>query len=154
MTAEALTVQDRLEIIDLIVGYSHAIDKGDVEAYVGCFVPDGILEGAGGHTIGHDEIRKRGYLQVQAGRVGGTPARLRHFVSMPLIAGDGERATASTNCVYLSYDDEKRIAVPMISCYEDTIVKVDGRWLFERRNIRAMLGVPNPMPEILAIRQP
>jgi hypothetical protein len=144
---------DRLGVMDLIVSYSHAIDSGDLDTYVGSFTPDGVLDGIGGLAVGHAEIRKRGELLTENRRVADT-ARLRHFVGLPLIAGEGNRCRAVTYIAWLDYDEEGRVGPFLVGHYEDDCVKVDGRWLFERRLIYGDIGLPRPLQAVLDIHKP
>ncbi len=43
---------DQLEIQELVTRYNHAIDRGDVDAWVECFTPDGAFEGIFGRIEG------------------------------------------------------------------------------------------------------
>ena len=38
-----LSLADRVEILELLGRYAHAIDSGDGEAYAGCFTDDGVI---------------------------------------------------------------------------------------------------------------
>ena len=52
-----LTTADRLEILELLGRYAHAIDSGDGEAYADCFTDDGVIE-----------LRRAGLARPGAGR--------------------------------------------------------------------------------------
>lgn len=54
-----VSVEDRLDLHDLIARYAWALDVGDVEGYVGCFFEDGWIEHhPPGLCRGRDAIRK------------------------------------------------------------------------------------------------
>jgi hypothetical protein len=75
------------------------------------------------------------------GGIGADPPQVRHFVSLPHITGDDERATAQTYVIVFGVNGEGGVTVLSVGSYTDTIVKVDGRWLFEKRIMMADLGV-------------
>ena len=54
-----VSVEDRLDLQDLIARYAWALDTGDVEGYVGCFFEDGwIQHDPPGLCQGREAIRK------------------------------------------------------------------------------------------------
>jgi uncharacterized protein (TIGR02246 family) len=55
----------------------------------------------------------------------------KHLCSPPLVdlAPDGETARARTDVVWIAQNFENTI----VARYDDTVVKRDGRWLFQRR---------------------
>jgi hypothetical protein len=136
----ALTAQDRLEIMDVLAKYCLALDDSDIDTYVTLWADDAVFEHLGGKSVGRDEIRARGRFLIDSGRAGGTPAHLRHFVGLPLLGGDGDRATAVTLSVILDYDPEKKIRVPLVGSYTDEFTKKDGRWRIQHRVTRADLN--------------
>ena len=59
MPKPKLPVEDRLEITDLIARYAWALDTGDVEAYLDCFVEDAWMEHhPPGRCEGREGIRR------------------------------------------------------------------------------------------------
>jgi len=133
----AMTPQDRLEVMELMTRYQMAEDAGDAEAYARTFAPDGVAEWANGIRRGRDEIRRWMEDFVRGGVMGADPARMRHFLSMPYIyEGDSTRCKARTYLVIFTYDDEGEVVANSLWTYIDDIVKVDGEWLFERRYMR------------------
>ncbi len=121
----ALTIEDRLEILDLAARYSHATDHGDGEALADTFTEDGVFEGAGEPRVGRAAHVAATNALAASGMV------LRHFVSNPVIEGDGDRATM------LLYVEVKNLAEPsmpmLVGRYHDELRRVDGRWKFARR---------------------
>ena len=137
-----LSAEDKQGVMELIASYAVCIDSGDIDGYVNNFLPDGILEYSVGTAKGRDEIRTWVSGLKERGIVGGTPATMRHFVGLPRVTdGSDGRARALTYCVIFNYGDAKQIQTPLVATYDDTCVKQDGRWLFEKRTIIADLGV-------------
>src|SRR5690606_20790929 len=100
--AAPLTAQDRVEIMDLFAEDTFALDQRSVEGYADVFTPDGVLEHIGGQATGREEILKRAQYLLDSGRA---HPNLRHFVGLPAIRGDQERAFASTYCAILELED-------------------------------------------------
>ena len=141
-----MTAEDRLGIMDLISRYVTRIDSGDLDGYVANFAPNGTIEWANGRAEGHDAIRNWVGGLMAAG-IGATPAQVRHFVSLPYITGDSERGTAQTYVIVFGLDASGNVTVPSVGSYTDTVVKVDGKWLFEKRIMLADLGVFGKRPD-------
>src|SRR5690606_25487830 len=112
-------------------------DQRSVEGYADVFTPDGVLEHIGGQATGREEILKRAQYLLDSGRA---HPNLRHFVGLPAIRGDQERAFASTYCAILELEDAV-IRLPRLGRYEDELEKVDGRWRIKHRKTHADLDV-------------
>jgi ketosteroid isomerase-like protein len=138
---QPMSAEDRLGVMELIASYARCIDSGDVDGWVDNFMPDAVFAPARGERHGHDEIRQWLIELMAPGRVGAAEPQLVHFVGLPKIDGDSERATAQTYCVILDFDEDKKIRVPLVGRYEDTAVKDGDRWRFERRIIHGDLVV-------------
>ena len=125
--AGALTDRDRLDIMDLLARYAQCLDLGDLDGYVANFAPDGVLFE---QHHGREAIRQfvGGLLER---RKTATDMRL-HLTGFPVIAGDGLNATAESYIVWIVTGDS---ASPVVGAgrQADTLVKIDGRWLFQTR---------------------
>lgn len=119
-----LSIEDRLEILDLAARYSHATDQGDGEALADTFTDDGVFEGAG-------EPRKGRAAHVAATNARPPGVVMRHFVSNPVIEGDGDQATMKLYVEVKNLADEAKPL--LVGCYHDELRRVDGRWKFARR---------------------
>ncbi len=133
--------QDRAEIEDLMARYLFAIDYADWDAYVGTFAPDGELTFASGTSKGREAIRKA--VTSFATRIGefyhtadGKPAKLRHVILQSSIRVEGSHAWARSLWLEMANhgpNDEPKIGT--YGLYEDEMVKIDGQWLFAKRNV-------------------
>ena len=56
---------------------------------------------------------------------------MRHFVSNPVIEGDGDQATMKLYVEVKNLADEAKPL--LVGCYHDELRRVDGRWKFARR---------------------
>src|SRR5690606_23870480 len=133
--------QDRAEIEDLMARYLFAIDYADWDAYVATFAPDGELTFASGTSKGREAIREAVTRFAEGiGRfyhtADGQPAKLRHIVLQSVIRVEGDRAWASTQWLEMANHGEgDQPKIGTYGIYEDEMVRLDGRWLFARRNV-------------------
>jgi uncharacterized protein (TIGR02246 family) len=130
----ALSTQDRLDIMDLVARYAECVDSGDAEGYAKLFTPDGVVEHSAGSVAGHEEIRSWVATLAKDDRVGKN-SRLKHIMGLPVIRGDGERATARTYVTIPRHMDSGEIVIRLAGTYFDECVKQDGAWLFAKRVI-------------------
>lgn len=120
-----LTTADQLEILDLAARYSQATDHGDGEALAATFTEDGVFEGAG-------EPRKGRAAHIESANAPRPPGLvMRHFISNPIIQGDGDAATM------LVYVEVKNLGAEaktlLVGRYHDDLVRQNGAWKFARR---------------------
>jgi hypothetical protein len=132
---------DRAEIEDLMARYLFAIDYFDWDAYVATFAPDGELEFAAGITRGRDAIRTAVTNFSQGiGRFyhteDGQPAKLRHVTLQSVVRIEGDRAWARTQWVEMAnHGPDDTMKMGTYGLYEDEFIRLDGRWLIQRRNV-------------------
>jgi hypothetical protein len=130
-----LTVEDRLDIQDLMARYSRAIDFGRWDEMPGFFTEDCTLDFGklmGSHR-GRDAVRKF------ADTLKGTGLTMRHYVTNCMIEGADDRATATT--YVLAFTGSIGSLMPTTGRYEDELRRIDGRWyLHVRRGIIEMPG--------------
>jgi hypothetical protein len=150
---------DRAEIENLQARYVLAMDFHNPDAYAATFAEDGVLEWARGQIVGREAIRKwlasgvynptRGAKEVE-----GWPAAYRHFITNRVIKVDGDHATAVTYWFQGgNLQDRGKFEFGLFGNYVDELVKVDGQWLFKKREIyneglesRHRAGMPDPDP--------
>ena len=51
-----LTVEDRLELLDLLARYNHLFEERRAEEWAELFIPDGVFDGPAGLATGHKEL--------------------------------------------------------------------------------------------------
>ena len=109
--------------MDLFADYCAAIDAGDLDAYVDNFLPS-VIDYDGTTTYaGREAIREFVGGLFAGGRVGAEPAFIRHFVGLPHVWGDGERAHARTYVIIFTQDKDRNVAIPSVGSYTDTCVR-------------------------------
>lgn len=107
-------------------------DDHNPDAVAALFVPDGLWEGSniGVHARGHAAIRQ----YIGGVRASGRIRTSAHMVTNPVIVPDGDRATGHWRLLMLytgNTGDGGTEYHRIIGFYDDTYVRVDGRWLFE-----------------------
>ncbi len=133
--------QDRAEIENLMARYLFAMDWNDFEAYADMFTEDGELDYASGNAKGREAIVET--IRVFKDRIGqhyvdaeGNPAKLRHVVAQTVIRVEGARAWSTAFWYEMANDGEGgKPAIGTFGTYEDELRRVDGAWLFARRQI-------------------
>jgi hypothetical protein len=136
LTGEAA---DRLAIKELIDAYAHDADRREADKQAALFTPDGILENI--HTEPgrkKETTMLRGNKELAAGF-----ATLKKFeVTMHLngqstIQIHGDTATGESYCLahHIYTENGQRLLMVMGIRYYDTIVRVNGNWLFAKRQL-------------------
>ena len=129
---------DRLAIRELVDAYAHCADRRDADGQKSLFTEDThfvvYMDGPGSEPT-----------QVLDGREALTPVfddlnryqATMHFNGQSTIALDGARATGESYCIahhLFTEAGERKLMVAWLR-YGDTLVKVDGAWLFAERNL-------------------
>lgn len=136
MTVEELLARESIR--DTMARYSIAGDEFDVEAYLSCFVEDGVMEFAEfpgqGHVLleGKAAIREfvEGFFGALKSGKAAVPGKFmrHHLTSSRVDFEDGETARAKT---YALYADDSGVNTSGI--YTDLLKKAGDRWLIARR---------------------
>jgi uncharacterized protein (TIGR02246 family) len=133
-------IEDRVAIQDLIANYCWALDTGDIESFVACFTPDAVLieEVFEDPDVwkGHDGIRE---LIEHYSQSAGFPGR-QHHVTQTQVTGDAERCQVRSFAFVTECRGEPPYTLRFTGYYEDSVVKVNGEWLFRERIIRLWDG--------------
>ena len=126
-----LSAADRIEILDLIARYNHALEiDRDADAWVGTFTEDAVFvtgNGAGGTGTAGLRAFFRGNKTPEERRL------MRHWVNNVVIDGDGDEARAT--CYLLLLDVSGAPRVEGTGIYKDRLRRVDGAWRFAERQI-------------------
>jgi uncharacterized protein (TIGR02246 family) len=135
--AGQLTVEDRLDIMDLLVRYAWAMDARDADGFAAVFAPQGVWSpstGTGG--TGPEAIREAFRSRIQAQ----SPNRLlRHLAGPPIIQGDAQRCSVRSLCQVVEQTPDGSCAIRQVAEYHDTCVNLDGRWRFEQKVVKTVL---------------
>ncbi len=133
--AGPLSQADRLEIVELLARYTWSLDAHDAAAFAATFAPHGIWQpSTGSGAEGPDAIRA-----AFAARIGRQARNLRHIPSAPIIEGNGERCQVRSLCQVIAEVPGSPCAITQVAEYHDICVKVDGRWLLQRKLVKTVL---------------
>ncbi|HSV35826.1 MAG TPA: nuclear transport factor 2 family protein [Ramlibacter sp.] len=136
-----LTPEDRFAIKDLLARYGWALDTGDVDGFVGCFAPDGVMieEVFEDPDVweGRDGIRR---LAEHYRGIANFPGR-QHFAANTLVTPTGEdRAHVRSFALVTECQGEPPYKLRFCGYYDDEIVRLDGQWYFAKRVVRLWDG--------------
>jgi hypothetical protein len=121
-----LSVDDRLEILELMNRYNHCADGGDGDGFADTFTDDALFEGSMSSARGREEL-----VQVIAGGGG----LWKHWLNSPIIEGDGDRATAKVYLVRTGLNDDGAVELVASGTYHDTLARIEGEWKFTHRKV-------------------
>lgn len=144
-------VEDRLEILNLIAGYSHAADGTDAEAYADCFTDDGVFHGRVGmpdesRIAGREALLK--FHRAAVARRG--EVQNRHIqTNTHVVTQTAETALVRTYLLVMIARGDQSPEPGLTSVYEDELVKTPAGWRIKvRRAIPDRKGVlPRRAPE-------
>ena len=138
----SLTVQDHIDIQQLVRKYAWALDGGDNYgyAYADLFTPDGVFVGMNQGPTGRS-YQGRDVLAALARTPAGGPNNQRHFTMnhtiTPTLRQDSGQALSATGRVYAVMLDigivGKPNAVSHGGHYEDVYEKTNVGWRFKKR---------------------
>ena len=131
------SADDRLDIQELLAAYARALDAGDADGVAETFAPDGVLHLPQGGRYSGDHVG-RDAIKAFAASFRDDPAFPggQHFVSQVQIRGDAQRCAVSAYVMRTLRMPNGTTSIYFLGQYEDTVVKLDGRWLFESRTVR------------------
>lgn len=129
----ALSTQDKLEIMELAARYAFTIDRRMAEEWADCFTDDGLMISGNGNRV---EGRAAFLEHMRKARESGK--KVRHWGCNHIIEGDGD--TARLQMYLMAVDISDGIKPYVMGEYDDTVVKVNGRWKFKVRRITFAAG--------------
>jgi uncharacterized protein (TIGR02246 family) len=125
-------LEDRTEIRQLIQDYRRELDARDLTAYGLLFAADG--EWLGGTGYGKSPAGITAMLEERLpGNVSDSGQSSWHLVTEPEIVLHGDQATGSVTWTLVARGDDGTPCLRLLGHYEDTYVREDGRWRFQRR---------------------
>lgn len=122
-----LSLQDRLDILQLCSRYNKTVDAGDVEGWLSVWTDDGVFETSFGTFKGREALRNfmKFYMSSSKGN--------RHVSVNPVVEGDGDAATLA--CDLLLVRTPGMPSLFATGTYTDALRKVNGTWRFQRRKL-------------------
>jgi len=126
-----LSVEDRLEVMDLLARYCQAQDDGSPEDFLACFIPDAEMDVTYRIVSGAAEMRAfADYFAAKPGRP------WRHTLTTTSIQGDAERCWARSYMIMFTRNAQGQSQLSGHADYFDECVKVDGRWLIAKHVVK------------------
>jgi hypothetical protein len=124
-------ISDRLEVQQLLIGYSEAIDRRQFDELDAIFTPDAYIDyRATGGIDGH-------YPQIKPWLAEVLPkyfSSYAHMLGLPAIRLDGDKATARTFCFNPMVLKGKKPSTMQIGLwYDDEFVRTPDGWRMSRR---------------------
>ena len=121
----SLTLSDRLEMIELVSRYNHAVDNRNAETWADTFTPDGVF-----CMVGGPEVRGRAALiKMVEDLPEPGPDPHRHWTTNFVIEGDAQHAEMRVDLAVLS-----GTSVLGTGRYVNELVRTDAGWRFTRRD--------------------
>jgi hypothetical protein len=130
-----LSVEDRLDILELLVRADNAASARNAAAYVALFTEDGVLDGAQGVHRGKAALR-RAVGPVWAAE-GAASNHLTLNVVIDPVVGRSDEATASSTLLIATGDAAPTIRT--VTRIVQHVVRGDRRWLVSRRTVAPSL---------------
>jgi SnoaL-like domain len=137
------SLEQRLAIEDLVIRYTTALDAGEIDGVVDCFVADGWLDSP---IVGRHEGPEglRAFARKNADAIHARGVRLRHFVSNFRVEMLDEKR-GRVRCYLLDYATRDGVAELLSPGeYECEVVLTDGEWRFVSRIVRMDRAFPMP----------
>ncbi len=139
ISAEDNGAADIVAIQQLVVKYAHVYDSLDVEGYVSVFAEDAKFSFTGNTLNGRGEIRAfiEGAKSRRESAANTTPAtKSYHSISNTMIELESPtRAHHRSYWQVLSGPVGGPFTVSNMGYYDDVVVKQNGEWLIQSRNI-------------------
>jgi hypothetical protein len=131
----SLSAEDKIAIQELSNTHVKYLDAHEVEAWAGCWVPNGKFIATYGTFEGHEAIKEFIRGHIKAGKEDGA----RHTLMNYVIEGDSDRATVYSLVVKVQV--EKAPFIIATGVYNDVVVRTSEGWKFESRQLDVDNGV-------------
>ena len=163
----SLAIEDRIALQDLIAAYSWALDTGDVEGLVACFMPDARMSeevfDEPDVWEGHDGIRG---IAEHYRNAAGFPGRQHHVTQVQYMPQEDGSCKMRSFAFVTECNGEPPYLLRFAGWYDDLAVRdTDGQWRFQQRTVRLWDGevlknfpgrgqwVPRKRPDSLIIKR-
>jgi ketosteroid isomerase-like protein len=134
LESEVRRLRDELDVLRVVASYAPSIDGGAVADAPGFWTEDCVYD-----SDNDEPLRGRGAIEALAERIGQLPIGVGHFMNLPVIVVDGDRATV-TNESNTYHPEDGRYVVARVSANRWELVRVDGRWQVATRVNRILDG--------------
>ena len=135
-----ISLEDRFAITDLCSVYNYTVDQADGEGWAATFTEDGIFNGPAGQAEGREA------LVAFCGQLAEAFPGGMHFTDNHLFDVDGDTCEHKCFLDFKVPSPDGSVASVLLG-YEDIVVKVDGEWLFKRRDVVSVTGYQQSLPD-------
>ncbi len=139
-------LEDRLDIIQLIMSYPLALDSGSSEYARSAWSPTGIFDRGNENPAEHsgNYLGAYGVDKIIEETTGPAVRKARehgmaHLMTAPHVVIDGDRAVATNHNQLVQWNGETFVS-PRITSNRWELVRQNGRWKIERRILRLLTG--------------
>jgi hypothetical protein len=132
LAARVQRLEDVEAITNVLITYGRSLDARDLDTYSKLFARDGEWSGGFG-TVKGGPPAVLAFMQKSLGTGGGRAGSTYHIMSNFQIDVKGDTATAWSHWTFISAGAENKPAIAQGGRYEDTLVREDGHWKFQRR---------------------
>ena len=137
------SVEDRIQIQELMATYSMGVARRDRDAVVACFAPDGVFDVGSVQVEGTEQIREylRDLRPDRPHLAGFDEAKTTTpLTSNVIIILDGDRASCTSTAVVFHAGSRGGEAIVLVrgTEYDDELQRIEGRWLYARRRHRTV----------------
>jgi hypothetical protein len=135
LEGRVVELEDTLEVLRVVAGYGPSVDGGAaVEAGL-LWADDSEYDS----DNAAEPLRGRAAIEELATTVGAVPMGVAHFLNLPMVAVDGDRATVTGHSNTYHQEDD-RYVVARVSANRWELERIDGRWQIRRRVNRILDG--------------
>jgi hypothetical protein len=129
-------LEDREQIVELLNAYGATLDRRDFTAFGQLFAEDAAYGSEKAPTRGRAAIQAM-LEKTLAANPSNLPGPNSHLYFTPSIHVEGDRATVQSKGAYTVPDAAtKTTQLVFFISYDDTLVRRDGRWLFQQRFLK------------------
>jgi hypothetical protein len=139
MAARVQRLEDLQEINILLLDYGRFLDARDFSAYSRLFAKDGTWTGGFGSVQGPAAIQA--FMEKN---IGTTPNRANNYHLLTNFAIDlqGDTGTAWSRWAFVVPGADAKPVIAQAGHYDDTLIRENGRWRFQRRVAASDLPTP------------
>lgn len=139
-------LEDREEIRQLTMDYGRFLDQRDWVSFSRLYAgKDGEWTGGMGSAKGPKAIQK--LMEDTIGKDTGIATSPNfHIFTNQIINLDGDKATATTKWMFVVQGKDKLPQALYLGHYDDSMVRENGKWKFQRRVVHADIPADNVQP--------
>jgi hypothetical protein len=138
-------VLDRQDIQELLTEYMRRLEARDWARYADLFVSSGELHFNDNHFVGSQVIRDS-MTKLAPSDPKNPPPAAADLLTNVSITVTGETATSTSRWTGIQLGADNKPAVTRAGHYEDTLVREDGRWKFQKRIVHVDVTPVVPAP--------